>query len=372
VDDGLDGSHPEFAGRFQLSSSYNFISGTQNPYNASDSHGTSCAGISVGAMNNSVCGSGIAYRASVSGIRYIGYASSTTAAQALTTYSAGVDVSSNSWGKVFRLGRFVAEASATQDALFTLADAGAIPLFAAGNQHREFSYCSHQELTTSPYLIVVAAHNDKGTKSAYSSECANVFIAAPSGDSSYVNSTRLYITTAATGGGCTNYFSGTSAATPTVSGVVALMKQANPSLTLREVQHIFINNSDPIDSSDPSWVTNGAGYRHSNKYGFGKLNAYKAVNAAKNWNRQLLPISYTAGSTTSPLYRAPNFTIPDNGSPLIDTVTASLDPQASVEHVGIYITSSHTASNQLKVSLTSPSGTVAVLTRPFATTAYYD
>ena len=91
-------------------------------------------------------------------------------------------------------------------------------------------------------------------------------------------------------------FNGTSSAAPTVSGVIALILEANPSLTWRDVKHILATTSIQIDASNSkaylgvnqySWITNAANYKHHNWYGFGKINAAAAVSAAQ---------TYTAGS----------------------------------------------------------------------------
>lgn len=114
-------------------------------------------------------------------------------------------------------------------------------------------------------------------------------------------------------------FNGTSAAAPIASGIIALMLEANPSLTLRDVQHILqqtafvpettgadptgsdfydptdsywpavllgLGSIDPDDTGPPSptfWTTNSAGVRHSDQYGFGIIDADAAVQAAQNW-----------------------------------------------------------------------------------------
>lgn len=305
--------------------------------------------------------------------RWVGYSTRVAAADVLTSYIETVNVSSNSWGRTFELGRFVADSYTTQDALRTLALRGAIAVFASGNSDREWARCSHADLTAGPYLIQVAAVNDNGKKSLYSSQCAAVFISAPSGDS---NSSRLGIPTATTQGKCRENFSGTSAACPTVSGVVALMKQANPRLSYRDVQWIFINNSDPVDSADSSWTTNGAGYRHSDKYGFGKLNAKKSISAAANWT--LLDTSALSTSTeltsSNQFWRSPNVFIPDNtGAIVTDFMNISgFVPGARIEHIGIYIKSDHLYKNQLELNLTSPAGTEARFLLPWATTTRYE
>lgn len=85
------------------------------------------------------------------------------------------------------------------------------------------------------------------------------------------------------GGGCADAGVGTSYACPVVSGVVALMLEANPELGWRDVQGIFASTSQKTDSTDESWTTNAAGFNHSYKYGFGLVDAYAAVTKGETW-----------------------------------------------------------------------------------------
>lgn len=62
-------------------------------------------------------------------------------------------------------------------------------------------------------------------------------------------------------------WAGTSAATPIVSGVCALMKSINPDLTVREVKNIIQATADPIIDE----------YNYPGQLGAGRINAYKAV-----------------------------------------------------------------------------------------------
>jgi subtilisin family serine protease len=83
----------------------------------------------------------------------------------------------------------------------------------------------------------------------------------------------------------THAFGGTSAATPFVSGGIALLLQKNPDLTWRDVQHILIETADknPGENWDDGDHTNRAGYSHSYKYGFGRINIQHAVAMATTW-----------------------------------------------------------------------------------------
>ncbi|WP_396271357.1 S8 family serine peptidase [Ideonella sp.] len=99
----------------------------------------------------------------------------------------------------------------------------------------------------------------------------------------------------------TGRMNGTSAATPSVSGVVALMLEANPSLTWRDVGYILARTARKVDANiadssrqprylpngntvgwplDLPWQTNAAGYNFQSHYGFGMVDARAAVNMA--------------------------------------------------------------------------------------------
>jgi len=84
----------------------------------------------------------------------------------------------------------------------------------------------------------------------------------------------------------TGRFGGTSSATPLVAGVLGLVKSANPNLTATEIQSILETTADKIEDTNPDPVlgqTKGT-YEdngHSEWFGFGKINAEKAVMAAQ-------------------------------------------------------------------------------------------
>ena len=71
-------------------------------------------------------------------------------------------------------------------------------------------------------------------------------------------------------------FSHTSSAAPLVSGVAAIVLEANPDLTALELRDILVNTADRVSKSDANYDANG----HSNYYGFGRINALRAVAAA--------------------------------------------------------------------------------------------
>ena len=84
-----------------------------------------------------------------------------------------------------------------------------------------------------------------GSHAWYSEPCAAILVSTPSNDG------RGKITTASlsslqpgnigdVAGSCTSTFGGTSESAASLSGVIALILEANPSLTWRDVQHILV------------------------------------------------------------------------------------------------------------------------------------
>ena len=92
-------------------------------------------------------------------------------------------------------------------------------------------------------------------------------------------------------------FNGTSGAAPQVSGGVALMLQARPELTWRDVRAILVDTARQNDPSNAGWTANssrrGDGklrmVHHS--FGFGIVDVSRAVAEARNWT--LLPDEQT-------------------------------------------------------------------------------
>lgn len=187
---------------------------------------------------------------------------------------------------------------------------------------------------------------------------------------------------------------GTSAATPAVAGVVALMLQANPNLTWRDVREILRASSRKIqasygtafkllnlsngtftatavggagDLSDGSttarveygWQTNAAGYPYANAFGFGLVDAAAAVNMAK------ATTSYRSATLSQPSFASAfadvtslgygrvtkigTFTVAGAGQ--VDALQLSLSGSLCIGSVGVYVK--------------SPSGTVSTLSVPY-------
>jgi subtilisin family serine protease len=69
-----------------------------------------------------------------------------------------------------------------------------------------------------------------------------------------------------------NKWTGTSSSTPFAAGIAALVLSANPKLTSQQVRSLLEETADKIGPKN-GYKPNG----HSNKFGYGRVNAARAV-----------------------------------------------------------------------------------------------
>jgi subtilisin-like proprotein convertase family protein len=181
----------------------------------------------------------------------------------------------------------------------------------------------------------------------------------------------------------TSIFNGTSSAAPVVSGVVALMLDANSLLGWRDVKDILARTARKVDATmpaivsrmarnnagnivavdpagyvyDPAWTTNAAGISYNNYYGFGGVDADAAVAAAlTHQNLGAFVSTAWAQVVGSPLALA----IPDN-STLGVTSSITTAQNLVLEEVQVEVSATHPISGDLAIELTSPGGTKSIL-----------
>jgi hypothetical protein len=153
---------------------------------------------------------------------------------------------------------------------------------------------------------------------------------------------------------------GTSFAAPMVAGVVALMLQANPTLTARDVRHIIAATATKTDVSDAGWLTNAAGLHWSPKYGFGRIDAQAAVTAAQSATLKPAPAnSWSLTSTTA--HNIPDATGGVQYQFKFHRQSGGQDFHA--EWVELTVNPTHLKQKDLEYTLTSPSGTKVVFAR---------
>ena len=370
VDDGIDTAHPDLQARIDFAKSYDTVYDTQDgknkiPYPTNpmgDFHGTAVAGIIVSAQNNETGIVGIAPDAQIASTRVKWTWDQITQALGLQYQ---FDVSNNSWGAIdpfadnFNSTALTFAYEALRKGVEDGRDGmGTVFVFSAGNSAAYGENTNYHNFQNAREVITVAAANSDGSVASFSTPGASVLVGAYGVDLLTTDRHEKGLGLNTSG----NYtgFSGTSAAAPVVSGVAALMLEANPLLGYRDVQEILALSASHPDSM--SWKTNGAsnwnlgGMQFNDQLGFGLVNAYAAVQLADTWTQKDSAINEAVASARA---FGLQVDIPDGEGAY--TKTFHIDSKLSVEHVELGIDLRHTRLGDLIVELTSPSGTVTTL-----------
>ncbi|MDR2429598.1 MAG: autotransporter domain-containing protein [Puniceicoccales bacterium] len=321
IDDGIEGSHEDLAANYRADLSRNFSQGSianqpQRPYRTSDNHGTCVAGVAAAVGGNGIGVTGAAPHAQIAGMRiaFGDYESdpnvtsqdivnaflwkSGVTEDGKYTGEAVVSIKNNSWGSTVPFlkgdedGLAAVKVAASNNVIF---------VFAAGNARGTFNENSNASLLNgAEVMISVAAFGSDGIFSVYSNYGSSVFVTAASNGGGFgiVSTDRM----GAAGYTEVNYngdFGGTSSASPLITGIIALAKEANPALDTRWAKHAFAHTSVQVDLDDKSlssgvvdwssqslvgrgWQTNGAGLHFNPNYGFGMADATAFVDYAVN------------------------------------------------------------------------------------------
>ena len=345
LDDGIELAHPDLSVVRELSVGMNdagIVPGQDGSHGKdADGHGTSVAGMAAATGGNGIGMTGSAPQARVASIRVnnftlpndyfihappmlwqcgLGWQNGMDAAAIMnltTILSAPVIPLKNSSSKNAMF-EYPPRFEETYAALARTAANGVLFMQAGANcrNTRQQDVNTNLEEGT-PYLISVAAVGSDGKFALYSSfgsalmtaalsESANWAIAGIPGDRRYANGLGV-ATVDRVGPLGTNYegntssvflpdmadldytsqFDGTSAATPLLSGIVALAKQANPNLNVRMAKQLLARTSRVVDRNDRSaasswtagelqqsgWLTNRARFHFNPNYGFGLADA---------------------------------------------------------------------------------------------------
>lgn len=372
LDEWVESNHPDLSANYRADLSRQFITTT---ILSDEDHGTSVAGVAA-ARDNGVGTVGAAFRASLAGLRILdsienSSISASQIAEALLHRNDAIAIYNNSWGYVVDQNNQAAgylnvtRSAVILQALRTGAEngrggRGSLTVWAAGNSRELGDNVNYDAMASSIYTIAVGASGDRGTFATYSQPGASMFICAPS--SGNVRGITTTDRTGSAGASTTDYrddFGGTSSASPLVSGILALMLEANPNLTWRDVQYILARTAVKTDPTHPDWIVNGAGYHLNHNYGFGRIDAGAATGLAASWPG--LP----EASEFSQFFAGSSQTIPDN-NPTGLTRTATVTQNLQLEHVLVNVESNHPDWGDLEIVLTSPSGTSSVLASPFA------
>ncbi len=327
------------------------------PCNQDDTHGTSVAGIAAARDGNAVGIAGVAPRASLAAYNAIaaGAGSEADVTDALRLDEAITTVYNNSWGAPDSEGLLRDPGTLFRN---TIRDGlergrngkGSIYVFPAGNGGCAGSASAdcvdddsnYDGYANTPGVIAACGVDENDVAPWYAEPGANILVCGASGGSG------RGITTTAVRNAYTNSFGGTSASTPMVSGVAALLLQVAPTLTWRDVRLILATTARRNDAGSSGWRKNRADLLVHPYYGFGVVDARKAVAAAKTWpsvggSQSLRKCSFP---------RAPDVAIPDQGS-VSDTVNVGgADCTITrIELVEIGFDAEHPYSGDLRIEL---------------------
>lgn len=425
VDTGVDPNHPDLAANYSSALSYDYLENQPNPtpplpLPQEADHGTEVAGIIAGVGNNGIGVTGVAPSAQFAALRAIGTAGGQLApgtdfqiSNALEAHQQQIDIYNNSWGPsdlvpgpngfLIDVPTLLPAGPLTQQAIQQgvtkgRGGLGDVYVFAAGNYGYSYgnNNVNYDGDANSPYVIAVGGVNQQGTATQYAQPGAALLVSAPTGndyqglsdefglpttdivDGPVVNGQPTLTDTYVSDD--TNGFNGTSAATPQVSGVIALMLQANPSLSYRDVMMILAETARQNDPTDPGWMTNSmsvtsdgailptadvasttlpAGVTVSplhfnNAFGFGVVDAAAAVAMAKTWT----PLQSLSSVTSGPI--TVNQPLPDGVATGV-TSSVTFTQGLHVEHAEVNFQSNIASGGDLQITLISPNGTRSVL-----------
>lgn len=309
ADDGVQSSHSYLSAAleelFGVTETATRTDG--DPASSSYGHGTAVAGI-IASSGGSSAPVGIAPGAELASLRIFGNDSMSLAEAA--GHFRDFDIINNSWGysASFYKATYIGALTYWTPIIRGMEDAlangrgglGSIIVKSAGNGREDGRTAADDYISNHEGTILVGATDHTGVVAYYSTPGANLLVSAPSsGAGKGVTTTDRTGSSGYSSGSTTNEFGGTSAAAPMVSGVVALMLEANPDLTWREVQDILAVSArhtgsaigaQPSGNEAHSWTLNGAttwnggGMHFSNDYGFGLVDAFQAVRLAETWS----------------------------------------------------------------------------------------
>ena len=293
IDSGCRLSHEDLTGNVNWLYAWDFLANTENggqrlvesiEHDANDhgdgnGHGTHVCGIVGARTNNSVGIAGASHDAEIIPMRVIDASGKGSTATIVMALEKIMELKNNAEDPVnirvvnISLGGDDGD-TVMNNMIAQLADAGILCVCAAGNE----SSTGVLMPADAPRAVSVMAVDKNGTHTFYTNYKGE-------------GQTNTSKTVSAMGGGGTSdedlvwstynindaYYlglSGTSQATPLVSGVAALMFAANPMLSANDARDILTSTADPVNSA--------GNYSYKDSSSAGMVNAYKAVSAALN------------------------------------------------------------------------------------------
>jgi serine protease len=316
VDTGVFMAHPDLAPNL-LATGYDFISSSSrandgggidgNPNDSGDNatpggssfHGTHVAGTIAAASDNAGGIAGVSWGAKIMPIRVLGIGGGTDydIIQGIR-YAAGLSNDSNTVppqkADIINLSLGGPGFSQTvQNAYTAVRNTGTIIIAAAGNENNStlFYPAAYEG------VVSVAAVDFNKNRAPYSNFNSRVDVAAPGGNTAADLNGDGYqdgVLSTLSDDSDTSFYGfhqGTSMAAPHMAGVVALMKAIEPTMTPTELDALLVSGAITQDTG-----SDGATVRNNN-FGYGMIDALKAVEAAVDLAGGTPPTIVTASPT---------------------------------------------------------------------------
>lgn len=266
LDQGIDKMHEDLSDNI-YPLSYNTETNT-SPSQLFGDHGTHCAGTIAAIKDNDLQVVGVSPSAKLMDISNSLEGTPNSRIKRADginwAWQNGADIISNSWGSSVQ---YQVIDDAIDNALQNGRNGkGTIVVFATGNSYGAVSYPAN----SNPNILAVGAITSNGSRSNFSNYGSQLDVVAPgSGILSTIpnNDTGLK--------------SGTSMATPHVSGVAALVLSVNPCLTAQQVRDIIERTSQKIGNYSYQETAGRPNGTWNNQMGYGLVDAYAAVQLAQ-------------------------------------------------------------------------------------------
>ena len=263
IDSGVDYTHPELTGQMWINSreipnnnidddgngyvddvqGWDFVDEDNDPIDE-EGHGTHLAG-TIAAKRDGIGTTGIAPNAKIMPIRILDQQGEGTVSDGIEAIRYAVDngadvINLSSGGRNL--------VSGALEAIRYAADRGVVFVSAAGND--SLSNPDYPARLAVQQGIAVGSVDRNGEFSSFSNEAGNQsldYVVAPGGDGFPEDAGDIYSSVPPSiTGNLYSFFAGTSMAAPHVAGVVALIKQANPSLSVEAIENIIIETANSV------------------------------------------------------------------------------------------------------------------------------
>jgi hypothetical protein len=264
LDTGVNSLHEDLVGN--ITPGWNMYDNNAETTDV-NGHGTLVAGSAAARGNNGIGVAAPCWYCRIMPIRVSGLDGYATASK----IASGMVWAADRGARVANASYAVSASSSVSSAGQYLMDRGGIATIAAGNQG------TRSTSPDNPYVVTTGATDYYDVLYSWSNYGLNIDLASPG-----------YAYTTSRAGGYSNA-AGTSIAAPVVAGVAGLVISANPSLTGMQVRDILYTSADDLDLA--GW---------DEKYGYGRVNAAKAVAMAKSGVIPPLPPRVAPAPSPSP------------------------------------------------------------------------